>query len=166
MGKCEHQIVKGKRTGQVCNLYTNKTINEKFYCSSHVYLHKPKEEKPKDIVNTEKPKDIIITEKPKEFDITDKGDSYIITPKEQFIKERTISFDNGNSLDEIIEFEYQQKCKELENNQKEKPKTKNKDKILKKIDYISDRLYFIENHLKYNPSGKPLNIPEFEIWTN
>lgn len=146
MGKCEHVIEKGKRKDQVCGIYTNKKVDNRFYCSSHYNSHVPKDkpiEKP-----IEKPKEI-----PKEQPKPD-----IIDDKPKFINERTLSLENGDSLDEVIEYEF----KKMTDQNKEPDDVNHK--LLKKIDKLSDRLYFIENHIKYNKIGKPLNIPEFEIF--
>jgi len=139
MPKCQKLLEKAKRKGQECGIYTNKEFNGKFYCSSHIKSFIS----PSDIKENDK-----IIEKPIEKPIETTTDTPIKN------NELTISLENGYSLDEVIQNEYE--------NYKEPIKTEYDD-INKKIDQINDKILFIENHLKYG-KNKPMNIPEFEIW--
>jgi len=127
MGKCEHIIEKGKRKGQPCGGYTNKTFDNKFYCASHITIH-----------NKEIKKDIV-----KEIDNEQ--------PKLE-IKSLT----NGDSLDDVIQYEYKQMTNKDNDNRNGEQNNLND-----RIDNLTNRLFYIENQLKY---GKKLNIPEFEIF--
>lgn len=128
MGKCEHVIEKGKRKNQICGIYTNKKIENKFYCSSHLNSHKPKEP---------------ITEKV----IEDKKDSPILVK----------SLENGDSLDSVIEYEYS-KIKDRPDNDNDNTKTND---IMKEINNINNKLFFLENQIKYSNN---LDIPNYEIF--
>lgn len=143
MGKCEHIIEKGKRKNQICGIYTNKTFNNKNYCSSHLASHKPNEEIKPQIIEQIQPQQPITNVEP------EIKKTINIEPK---------SLDNGDSLDDVIQYEYNKIFCDDNN----KNNISNCD-LITKIDDLHNRLYFIENHLKYG-KNKPMNIPEFEIW--
>jgi hypothetical protein len=158
MGKCEHVIEKGKRKNQICGIYTNKIIDNKNYCSSHMNSHKPKQEPIKQEPIKQEPikqepikqEPIIIKEEPI------KQEPIIIKEEPKIIRKKSLS--NGDSLDDVINYEYSK----LNDNDDNKKNNKNY-KIYKKLDDLSNRLFFIENHLKYGKNNA-LNIPEFEVF--
>lgn len=110
MGKCEFIILKGKKKGLNCDMYTSKKNNGKYYCNAHIKIvENPKEES---------------KEEPKQ-----NNDDKIFN----------IDFDNCNDLDLMINrsFEKSKNTNKIEDNQSIKNCLH---QVLNKLDIIENMI--------------------------
>jgi hypothetical protein len=164
MGRCSWVITKGKKSGETCGIYTKKKHNDEYYCASHIKirqaLDEPEEQeesyeeeieeveevKPKSKPKPEKKK---VVKKVPNYKVTkrdEKDDTIEPAPEEEIeesIVEPTIE---NNTLDEVIDYHYQQELK--------KEESKSQFEIVnEKIDYIIKRLneLFLDNKVNLEP---------------
>lgn len=102
MPKCQKVLEKSKRKGQECGIYTNKQINGVYYCSSHIKVV-PNNNTENNVNNTVNDNTPIKSEKPND---------------NEYIKRFIVDLNTGYSLDEVVDFKYN----ELKNNMKDNKK--------------------------------------------
>lgn len=142
MGKCTWLIEKGKKKGQECGIYTNKKIDDKFYCNSHYNMKNSKNDEIKD-------ENSKINEKV-EID-------NIVKPEEVLIEK---SIDNGDPYEDVIEYEY----KKNKLNSSPENDTHQIKQLLKtainKLEIIENAIFTTKR--QYNKC----DIPDFEEFDN
>jgi hypothetical protein len=118
MGKCQYLIQKGKKKGLECGIYSSNQVENKFYCSSHLKMIEGENKEPNIAVES------------------------IIPPDDdnKSIEEKT--FDNGDNIDDIINYEV---------HKMNKPKSQ--------FDILNDKLDSILSLIKKSDDN-----PDFEIF--
>jgi len=125
MPKCQWVITKGTKKDTECGIYTKKKYGGKYYCASHLkmkeVLYESEESSDLDDVEEKPEKESkpktksIVNDKPKEKPKEQSKEKPKEKPKEKTLKEKPQTEKHKekpgldkHSVDEIIEFEYQE----------------------------------------------------------
>ena len=158
MGRCSWMITKGSKKNKMCNIYSTKKIDDKYYCSSHYKMKKTlddegdediellespeikKIKKPSPEIKKEVKKNISGSKTNKKVQSSNKKVQPSKSCKEVKNNSESDDKDNENiptletnTLDDVIEFEYNKSIK------KENSKSEIK-RLNEKVDYLLKRI--------------------------
>lgn len=143
MPKCEKVLEKGKKKGQTCDIYTNKEINGKYYCSSHI--------KPLSNNSDSQKKEVTIKHQSNNFTLDFENCEQRINELDEIINDDNITLDKRiDATTEKIVLENRNKNKKTNVNYAQNMH------ILDKLEEINKRLTSLENQKN--------NDHEFEIY--